>query len=953
MQQKPLASPRAIAGIATREGYLLIIGGCAKVATREAGRAVHRRQRLIGAFLAGMLAFFIAASWASTYFVDWLWFQNLGYASVFWRTLGAKWAVGLAGGLAFGLIIFSNLWVAARDGVFLPPNVIPFPYYRWIRPRGILAAAALVGLFFGVMAGLSLSGQWLTVLLFLKRTSFGVADPLFHRDVGFFVFTLPVLTLVYQLLSTALVLSLLLAGAFYGLTGKISVSGPHLTIHPRARSHLFALLGAFLLVRAGGYVLAMYRLVYSPRGVAFGASYTDVYAELPALKVLAVACAAVAAVALASISSRNYRLLGGGIAALVALSFIMRNVVPGVVQQLVVKPNEIAKETPYIQHNIRYTRAAYNLDRIEEREFPAADNLTVADLVAQRGTIDNIRLWDWRILESAYQQLQGIRRYYVFNDVDVDRYELDGRQRQVVVAAREIDYRQLPERTWINQHLKYTHGYGIVMSPVAEVTREGLPSLWVRDIPPTATPGVQGALAVREPRIYFGERTEPYAIVRTAEEEFDYPQGDKNTYTSYAGRGGIPIGGVLPRLAFAMSTGDYNVLFSRAITGESRVLLHREVDRRADRIAPFLLYDRDPYLVLADGRLFWVLDAYTVSGSYPYSEPIDIAPGLRINYMRNSVKVVVDAYHGDVTFYVADPEDPLVRAYQRVFPELFRPLDQMPAPIRVHLRYPEDLFRVQALMYAKYHMQDPVVFYNKEDLWQQPREIVGTVGSEPQPVEPYYVIMQLPGEDRPEFLLMMPYTPSTRQNMIAWLAARSDGERYGKLLVYKFSKQKVVFGPEQVEALITQNDAVAEKITLWSQQGSTVQRGNLLVIPIKDSILYVEPLYLQSATTKLPELRRVVAVYGNRVVMEESLGAALSRLFGTDRPAGPASPGTAGDQAGLGAPAAPPGMGALIDEANRLYTQAQEALRRGDWAGYGERIGRLGDLLREMRQRLP
>lgn len=919
---------------------------------------MHRRQRLIGGFVAGMLAIFVAASWGSSYFVEWLWFQDLGYTPVFLRSIAARWAVGILGGLAFGLIIFANLWVAAREGVFLPPNVIPFPYNRWMRPRGILLVAALVGLFFGLLAGMSLSSQWLTVLLFLNRTSFGIADPLFHRDVGFYVFTLPVLMLAYQLLSAALVLSLLLVGTFYGLSGKISVAGPRLTVHPRARAHLLGLLAAFLVVRAGGYVLSMYRLVYSPRGVAFGASYADVHAEQPALQVLAAACLVVAVLALTSISSRNYRLVGGGIAALVALSFALRTVVPSVVQQLVVKPNEIAKETPYIKHNIRYTRTAYNLDRIEEREFPAEDNLTAADLAAQRGTIDNIRLWDWRILEAAYQQLQGIRRYYVFNDVDVDRYDVGGKQRQVVIAAREVDYSRLPERTWINQHLKYTHGYGVVISPVADVTHEGLPALWVRDIPPATAPEVQDRLTVKEPRIYFGEMTDEYAIVGTAEQEFDYPKGDTNTYTSYAGRSGIPIGGILPRLAFALSTGDYNVLFSRAITADSRVLLHREVSRRADRIAPFLLYDRDPYLVLADGRLFWILDAYTVSGAYPYSEPVDVVPGLRINYIRNSVKAVVDAYHGDVTFYVADPEDPLIRAYQGAFPGLFQPLDRMPSSLRAHLRYPEDLFRVQALIYAKYHMQDPAVFYNKEDLWQQPREIVGTVGSEPQPVEPYYVIMQLPGSDRPEFLLMMPYTPSTRQNMIAWLAARSDGERYGRLLVYKFSKQKVVFGPEQVEALITQNDAVAEKIALWNQQGSTVQRGNLLVIPIRDSILYVEPLYLQSATTKLPELRRVVAVFGNRVVMEENLETALARLFGA---AGAPSPGEAPGRAAAGpaqgAPAAPapaaPGIGALVDEAGRVYQEAQDALRRGDWAGYGERIRRLGELLQEIKRKLP
>ncbi len=902
-----------------------------------------------------MFALFIAATWASSYYIDWLWFRNLGYTEVFWRTVTSRWTVGLGGGVVFGAIIFLNLWIATRDMQLLPPNVIPFPYQRWFRPRGFTLLLLAGSAVFGAVAGVAMSQEWLPLLLYRNRTDFGVSDPLFGHDVSYYVFVVPLLLLLQQTLNAALVLSILVSGAIYALTDRVNFDVRWLNIHPRARAHLSVLLGSFLLLKAAGYWLAGYRLLFSPRGAAFGASYTDIYAQLPALRAMTALALLVALLAFATPVLRNYRILFGGVGALLGASFVLGTVVPSLVQNFVVRPNEIAKETPFIKLNIQNTRRAYNLDRIEEQPFPVAEGLTRADLDQAGGTIGNIRLWDWQVLKSAYKQLQGIRPYYTFNDVDVDRYRIGGQLRQTVMSAREISYGELPGKTWINQHLKYTHGFGVVVSPASEVTPEGQPPLWVKDIPPTPRAAVAQALRVDRPEIYFGEQTSAYAIVNTLEKEFDYPQGDQNAYTIYSGRGGIAIGGFVSRLAFALRTGDYNVLFSRALTKESRALIYRSIPERVQRIAPFLMYDRDPYLVVSGGRLFWILDAYTVTGAYPYSEPT-LMGNYRFNYIRNSVKVVVDAYHGDVAFYVADPADPLIRSFEKVFPGLFQPLERMDADLRTHLRYPEDLFRVQAEQYRKYHMQDPTVFYNKEDMWGWPQEKVGNE-SRPVPVDPYYVIMELPGAGKPEFLLMMPYTPNGRQNMIAWLAARADGENYGDLVVYKFPKQKVVYGPEQIEALIEQNDAIAEKLNLWNQQGSQVQRGNLLVIPVRESLLYIEPIYLQSANTKLPELRRVIVAYANRVVMEETLDRALAVVFGVGGASSGIGPGRDGvgtlPEAGDTTSAGSADARTLAREANRLFLDAQEALRRGDWAGYGERIRKLGEILNRLERQLP
>ena len=620
-------------------------------------------------------------------------------------------------------------------------------------------------------------------------------------------------------------------------------------------------------------------------------------------------------------------------------SFLFAELIPGLFERFFVKPNELQLETPYIRQNIALTREAYNLGKIAVKPFPAEQDLTFQSLKDNSGTIDNIRLWDWQPLMDTYAQLQEIRTYYRFLDVDVDRYNLGDSYRQVTLAARELDPLLLTAnaQTWVNLHLLFTHGNGAVMSPVTQKSAEGLPIFYLKDIPPVAT----GGPPITEPRIYFGQGSPGYVIVKTGTPEFDYPKGKDNAYARYDGADGIPIGGIGWRALFAWQMDDLNILLSDYITSESRILLHRNIKDRVGTIAPFLQLDRDPYVVISAGRLYWMQDAYTTSAWFPYAKPEPDAGDL--NYIRNSVKVVVDAYNGTVDFYVTDPADPIVATYRRIFPALFKPFDAMPPDLQRHIRYPEDLFTIQALQYRAYHMDAPEVFYNREDLWQFPREPAApdemNAGGETR-MAPYYIMMRLPAEPQTEFFLMLPMTPSKRENMIAWLAARCDLPEYGKLIVYEFPKDKLVYGPFQIEALINQNTEISQQISLWNQMGSRVIRGTLLVVPIGNSILYVSPLYLRAQSGQLPELKRVIAAYGDRVVMEETLPEALAALFkesatvaGLPAPAGSSPSGPADERA----------RQALAD-----YDRALDRLKAGDWAGFGAELDALRPLLEEL-----
>jgi uncharacterized membrane protein (UPF0182 family) len=791
-----------------------------------------------------------------------------------------------------------------------------------------------------IVIGVASSG-WLDFLEFFNRTSFEISDPVFGHDVGFYVFVLPFLKMLQSFAWWTLILTLLAATAMHFFDYAINWEKDRLTLAPHVKAHLSVLLGLIMFTLGCGYLLKGYTLMFSPRGVVFGASYTDVHAQLPVYKFLFATALVAGILFLANIHFRGWKLPVAAIALIILTAVFAGRLYPFIVQQYQVSPNELAKEEPYIKHNIDFTRRAFDLDTVEEKPFAAADALTALDIEANTATINNIRLWEPSTLEQTYNQIQVIRLYYHFQDVDIDRYTINGKKAQVMLAARELAVSNLPEqaKTWQNEHLIYTHGYGLVMSPVAQVSTEGLPQLLIKDIPPQAA---MPELNVSNPAIYYGEQANDYAIVGSSTREFDYPKGDENVYTSYGGRGGVDVSNLWHRLAFSYRFASLKLLVSNSIEEQTRIMIHRQIRDRIENITPFLMYDHDPYLVLVDGRLLWIQDAYTTTDHYPYSQPSSDG----YNYIRNSVKVVVDAYNGDVTFYIMDETDPLLKTYRNIFPDLFTPGDQMPAELRPHLRYPEDMFRVQAQMYATYHMTDPQVFYNKEDQWSIPR--LGDKGAQ---MEPYYVIMSLPGEQQEQFMLLQPFTPNTKDNMISWLAAKCDPGVYGQRLVFKFPKDKLVFGPQQIVARFNQDPVISQQVTLWGQSGSQVIYGNLLVIPIDESVLYVEPLYLRAERGQIPELKRVLVAYAGRVVMEEDLATALSKIFASPV-AGVAQrqpeTGTATQAAPGPAPGPLPDLRALANTAMEHYNKAVDAQRRGDWAAYGSELKALEETLKQM-----
>jgi len=899
-------------------------------------------QSLIGPIL---IVFVILGvlSQALPLYTDYLWFQEVKLASVFTTILWTKVALALAAGLAFAAVVYVNVYLAARstasdvlveldDPFGLPSRLVIEPLFR-----KFLLPGALV---LGFLAGSQAAGQWETFLRFVNAQPFNVQDPLFGRDVGFYVFRLPFLQTLYAWAMTALGLTFLLVVATTVLHRGIQITprGPRVASH--ARAHLLTLGALILLVKAGGYYLDTYDLLFSARGIIFGAGYSDINAQLPALRVLTILSLVCAAICIWQIGRRGIRPVFIALAVLLVGNIIGLGIYPTLLQRFRVVPNEVVAERPYIEQNIKFTRMAYGLDRIQEEEFPAEETLTAEDLRKNDATIKNIRLWDHRPLLVTYAQLQEIRTYYRFVDVDNDRYMVDGQLRQVMLSARELSYPNLPSRIWINEHLTYTHGFGVVMGPVNRITPEGLPDFWIKDIPPAST----GPIKVARPEVYYGEIGNEYVFVKTRAQELDYPAGDKNVYSNYAGEGGVPIQSFLRKILFALRFGDVKIVLSNDIIGESRVMYYREIGERVKKAAPFLQFERDPYLVIGqDGRLFWIIDAYTTSNQFPYSEPVR---GMG-NYIRNSVKAVVDAYNGSLAFYLSEPDDPVVKAYAQAFPGLFQPLSAMRADLRPHIRYPQGFFAIQARMFATYHMRDPQVFYNKEDLWNIPRK---TIEGQEREMESYYTIMRLPGEKIEEFILLTPFNPSKKDNMIAWMAARSDGPHYGKLIAYIFPKQKLIYGPRQIEARIDQDAFISQQLSLWSQRGSQVIRGSLLAIPIERSLLYVEPLYLAAEKGSLPELKRVIVAFGNQIAMEENLEASLAQIFDgpgkqrvVARAEAPQAPGPA--------PGGPESIRGLVDQAWQQYARAQEFLRQGNFAGYGDEVKRLEGTLKALRER--
>jgi len=889
---------------------------------------------LVGSLIAAVaiIALLLLVRLAGDVLVDWLWFSSIGYLSVFLTTLSAQGVVFAIFFAATAAILWLNGWLALRLARTSPgklgPQAPPVDLWTLLRdqlpwPRMMTSAAVILALL--VAAGEA--SNWLTFARVFYRVPYGMADPLYGKDIAFYLFTLPAYIALKNWMLLTLVLGAGLAALIYRIRGDINL-GPHLVpVSTAVIVHGSALLGMFFAIKAWSYGLDRYLLLYNDNDVVVGASYTDVHIRLPGLWLL-IGLSCIAAVAnLANVRLRRGWLPPAALAIVVSSSILLSGMVPGLFRQLFVKPSELQLEKPFIERNIALTRNAYNLHRVAAKPFAAEQKLTFETLEANRATIDNIRLWDWLPLSDTYAQLQEIRTYYKFHDFDVDRYWLDGAYQSVMLSARELRPSLLAAnaQTWVNRHILFTHGNGVVMSPVTRKSREGLPLLYLRDIPPVA----DGGPPVREPRIYFGEEHDDFVIVKGTVPEFDYPKGASNVYASYDGTGGIAVGSVARRLLFTQYFGDLNLLLTDYIGSDSRIMIRRNITERVHAVAPFLSLDHDPYLVVSDGRLFWIQDAYTTSSYFPSATP---TADFDLNYIRNAVKIVVDAYNGAIDFYLIDAGDPIAATYGRIFPDLFKPFSAMPADLQKHVRYPEDLFLIQARIYQAYHMTSAEVFYNREDLWQFPRR---PGGDGIAVMAPYYIIMRLPGESRAEFFLMLPMVPSHRDNMIAWLAARCDAPDYGNLIVYEFPKDKLVYGPFQIEARINQTTEISQQLTLWNQMGSRVIRGsNLLVIPIENSILYVSPLYLRAEQGHLPELKRVIAAYGERVVMRETLPEALSALFGE----APAPPVARQDAT----------FTSRAQQALDLYNQATKRLKSGDWKGFGTQFDALQALLEEM-----
>ncbi len=900
--------------------------------------------------IAAALALFVIPG-VVDFLADWLWFGEVGYRPIYTTAISMRFGVAAA---AF-VIVLAWLALNVRSALASIPAApqtfttsegftVALPTRDQVRPF-VMGLAAVVSFLVASLA----SAQWMTLLRWWYQVPFNVSDPVLGRDAAFYVFSLPALEALRGLLIALVVLALLGSTALYFVAGQVALTPFGLRVDHRARTHLTWLAAAFFLVMAFGAWLSRAQEVVMPSGIIQGAGYADVHARMPAALAVAAAGIVAAGLTVASAVTRSTRLLIAGVGVYV-ITLLVGESYAAILQRFVVTPNEQVRETPFMEYNIAATRAAFALDRVEERELPGDASLSREAIEANRETLENVRLWDHQPLLETFGQIQEIRTYYDFVSVDNDRYRIGGQNRQVMLSVRELNPEALPNRTWINERLVFTHGHGLTLGPVNQVTTEGLPVLFVRDLPPESTVDIP----VTEPSVYFGEVANDYVIVRTRAQEFDYPKGEDNVYSQYAGNGGIPIGSFWNKLLFAIHFRQYQILLSDDISSESRLMFDRHIRRRVQKIAPFLEFDDDPYPVVSEGRLFWIQDAYTVTDRYPYST----AAG-QINYIRNSVKAVIDAYHGTVTFYATDTVDPIAQAIARIFPTLLKPLEDMPVGLREHVRYPEGIFQIQSAVFATYHMTNPAVFYNKEDQWEVPSIDEGGASVR---MLPYYTMMKLPGEQRAEFIQMLPFTPRRRDNLASWMVARSDGEHYGKLQVFQFPKQTLVFGPRQVVARINQDQVISPQITLWSQQGSQVIQGTLMVIPIEQSLIYVRPLYLRAQAGRIPELTRVIVAYQNRIVMEPTLDQAIARIFGTtpgDRGAAqPMRPPTAttGTAAATPAPTGPAPAGVdvatwqrLATEARDTYQRALDAQRAGDWAKYGEEIKRLGELLERMR----
>jgi uncharacterized protein len=912
-----------------------------------------RSRRRIYLTLAILAVIFFGGRAVLSNCVDVLWFSSLSYGDVFWRTLSLQWGVFAVFAAATFVILYGSFLGLRRahradlpsgHTILIGGRPVNFP----VEP--VLRLFALgVSLVIAAATGAGMMADWPTLALFwyAPRVPGSVVDPIFGKPLNFFLFTLPAWELILGWLLTLAVMGCLLAVFFILITGGSRMLAGrlsrHVTLPWRGLSIAFAFLLLILAMRA---YIGRFERLFDDHTIFGGVTYTDAHITITGMLVV---CAALILGALIAAANAIRVPRGLGLAAAVLPAAVCYIAVQGIgwyVSNFIVKPNELVREKPYIVYNTSLTRQAYGLDRVTQREFPAETTVEAVDPANNQATLQNIRLWDWHALQDTLRQIQEIRTYYDFPDIDIDRYSIDGTTREVMLAPRELNVDKLPEssRNWINEKLIYTHGYGITMNPVNGFTAEGLPTLILSNMPVQST---VRSLAVKRPEIYFGELTNTDVYVKTRQQEFNYPQGATNNLTSYEGNGGIALGGFLRRMIIALDQNDLAKLpFSDDVNKNSRLLMRRNIRERVSALAPFLNYDPDAYIVLGDdGRLSWIMDAYTVSDSYPYSTHYQL-DGNPINYMRNSVKVVVDAYDGTTTFYVFDPDDPIIAAYRRIFPTLFKDAAMMPAGLRKHVRYPELLLKLQAEVYGLYHMTDPEAFYNREDLWTVATEVGMSASGEQvtQVMQPNFVLMKLPGETGEEFVEILPFTPANRNNLIGWIAGRSDSAQYGTSMVYDFPKTKLVDGPLQIEARIDQNAQLSGQLTLWNQQGSHVQRGALLVIPTGRALLYAESIYLQAERSPMPELRLVVLALQDRLAYGPTFESAMAALFG-----GAASSLTAAampPESLQGAPAAAPpqpagDLNSLVAEAAKDLADYQRLTAEGKLGEAGQKLEEL------------
>ena len=890
----------------------------------SSGDAPPTRSHLLGWVLFGVIACAVVLAVFLGLIQKWLWMRELDYVGIFWTLLSVKWVM-FGAALVFG---FLYLWINLRFAATsidtsqkdTPSGKVVAAYSDAgsrinldLSPRLLMRGVSVLAMFASLIFAIGVSTQWDTYLRFRYGGSFGVADPLFGVDLGFYFFRLPFYELLQGSLTILTVAALAILGFVAVLGQRQYKPGQKIAIGNKTSRHLVVLLFILAANFGWGFYLDHYELVYSTLGVVYGAGYAAAHVTRFALWGMVGASVLACALLVLVFFRPRIKAVAAGTGIYVVLYLVGVLAVPYLYEAFVVRPSELSVETPYLGHYIDSTRKAYVLEGIQETAYPALTDLTPEVLARNQDTIQNIRLWDSRPLLQTYQQTQAIRLYYQFYNVDVDRYHLADGYHQVMLASRELAP-ELPAaaQTWVNENLEFTHGYGLVMNFVSKTVGGGFPQYLIQNIPPESE---YERLNISQPAIYYGEVAPSYKIVATGIKEFDYPKGNENVYTSYRGKGGIPLDSIWKRLLFTWTQKDINILLTSYLRPQSRIQIWRSVQERVSQVAPFLLLDQDPYAVVSEGKQYWIQDAYTTSDRFPYSRPQASGSAEGINYIRNSVKIVVDMYNGTVSFYIMDHKDPVLDVYRRAFPGVFKDLSELSADLKSHLRYPQDLFAIQAAQYETFHMTDPQVFYNREDLWVAPLEKYnGTVAA----MEPYYILMKLPGSQQLEYLMMTPFTPQNRDNMIAWLAARCDFPDYGKMLFYELPKEKLIYGPNQISAMIDQSTTISQQLTLWDQKGSNVIRGKLIVIPVENSFLYVVPLYLKAEGTNFPQLKRVIVATGDKVVMEPTLDDALSSLFGTV-PGQPAQTGQSSGRQGL----LPKGT---LDQARAQLADAQKAI---------------------------